>query len=151
MSWEATTTINEKENKTMTRTELMIYAQQLYDSSLAKNNFKRYERLNRCQARILETESVVILKSYSTIVAIYNKRVGSIYVFNYYSATTVQHIYKFADLLDWDRIVFLYKRSDNVLELTKDYMQNRTMKPSKEEWENLYRYDFSMEITSKWD
>lgn len=126
----------------MTRTELMIYAQHKYDMALSKHKFNTYERLKTCQAHYVDVGNSVILKSYNDIVAIFNKRVGALYVFNYYSATTVQHIYKFADLLDWDRIVFLYKRSDNVLELTKDYMQNRTMKPSKEEWQNLYRYDF---------
>lgn len=137
----------------MTRTALMIYAQQLYDVSLTKNTFKRYERLNNCQAHILETENAMLLKSYSAIVAIYNKKNGSLYVFGFYSNTTQQHIRKFSELLDWDRIVYLYKRSDNVLEKTGDYINKSfgVFKPTKYEWENLIKFDFSMEITNKWD
>ena len=137
----------------MTKTELKVYAQQTYDKAIANHRFVRYERLNTCQAHYVEVGNAVILKSYNTIVAIYNKTVGTLYVFDYYSATTVQHINKFARLLEWDRITYLYKRSDGILEIStgRHRCDEAFFKPSKVEWENLYRFDFSMEITSKWD
>lgn len=141
------------EGKAMTRNELKIYAQQTYDKALSTHKFNRYERLNTCQAHYLDVGNSVILKSYDTIVAIFNKTVGSLYVFDYYSATTQQHISKFAKMLDWDRISYLYKRSDSVIEKryncldgTYDYL-----KPFKKSWENLVKYDFSMVITNRWD
>lgn len=137
----------------MTRTELKIYAEQTFDKAVSLHKFNRYERLNTCQAHYVDVGNVVILQSYSSIVAIYNKIVGTLYVLDYYSATTQQHISKFANMLGWDRIAYLYKRSDGVLEKryncldgTYDYL-----KPFKKTWENLVKYDFSMEITNRWD
>lgn len=136
----------------MTRIELMIYAQHKYDMALSKHTFNTYERLKTCQAHYVDVDNSVILKSYDTIVAIFNKRVGTLYVFNYYSATTVQHINKFADMLNWDRITYLYKRTDGVLEKRRNYLDWSIdyLKPFKKEWENLVKYDFSMAITYKW-
>lgn len=136
----------------MTRNELKIYAQQTYDKALSTHKFNKYERLNTCQAHYVDVGNSVILKSYSDIVAIFNKTVGTLYVFTYYSVTTAQHIAKFANMLEWDRIAYLYKRSDGVLEKSRDVLGSiRYFKPSKNEWSNLYDYDFSMEITSLWD
>lgn len=136
----------------MTRTELMIYAQQTYDKAILNHKFIRYERLNACQAHYVDTGISVILKSYDTVVAIYNRIIGTLYVFDRYSATTAQHINKFARLFNWDRITYLYKRSDGILEIsTSRHICGKAFKPSKDEWENLYKFDFSMEITSRWD
>ena len=136
----------------MTKTELKIYAQQTYYKAVSTHKFNRYERLNTCQAHYLDVDNSVILKSYNTIVAIFNKNVGTLYVFDYYSATTQQHICKFAKMLDWDRITYLYERSDGVLEKTLSYASEvLNFKPTKEEWKNLHDYDFSTEITTRWD
>lgn len=140
------------EDKAMTRNELKIYAKQTYDKALSTHKFNRYERLNTCQAHYLDVGNSVILKSYNTIVAIFNKTVGSLYVFDYYSATTQQHISKFANMLDWDRIVYLYKRSDGILEKRVNSLGRvEGFKPPKFAWEALVKYDFSMEITNRWD
>lgn len=82
----------------------------------------------------------------------FNKTVGTLYVFDYYSSTTQQHIRKFSEMLEWDRIIYLYKRSDGVLEKMRYYLgSNGYFKPYKHEWVILYDHDFSMEITTKWD
>lgn len=153
MSRETANTNNGEENKAMTRTELMIYAQQTYDKALATHKYNRHERLNTCQAHYVDVGNSVILKSYNTIVAIFNKVVGSLYVFDYYSATTQQHISKFAKMLDWDRISYLYKRSDSVIEKRYNFLDGTYdyLKPFKKSWENLVKYDFSMVITNRWD
>lgn len=117
----------------------MIYAQHKYDMTLSKHTFNTYERLKTCQAHYVDVGNTVILKSYDSIVAIFNKRVGTFYVFNYYRATTVQHINKFADMLNWDRTTYLYKRSDRVLELRRNFLGwcIDHYKPSKEEWKKF--------------
>lgn len=62
------------------------------------------ERLNRCQAWYgtqREVESIVILRSYETVIAIYDKRENTVYDFLRavygYTSTSCQHIRKFAD------------------------------------------------------
>lgn len=147
-----TSTINERKDKTMTRTELMIYAQQEYDKAICNHSYKEYSRLNQCQAHYVDTGKAVILRSYNTIVAIFSKEVGSLYVFDYYSPTTVQHISKFAKMLSWDRIVYLYKRSDNTIE--KNIGPNHVIKKYKVSGiarYNLDKTDYSLEITNRWD
>lgn len=64
VSWENHNITKKKENKTMTRTELMIYAQQTYDKALTTHKFNRYERLYTCQAHYVDVGNSVILKSY---------------------------------------------------------------------------------------
>lgn len=136
----------------MTRTELMIYAKQEYDKALARHTYKEYSCLNQCQACYVDTGTAVILKSYDTIVAIFNKQVGSLYVFNYYSATTVRHICKFASMLEWDRIVYLYKRSDSVIEkFYNAYGQVKERKIGKNYWDTLLDCDFTVYVTNRWD
>lgn len=136
----------------MTRTQLMIYAQQEYDKALSKHTYKEYARLNKSQAYYVDTGIAIILKSYDTIVAILNKRNGSLYVLNYYSATTAQHIYKFANMLFWDRIVYLYYRRDRIAERYVDEDKRiKDFKISKALWDNLIQNDFSMSITNRWD
>lgn len=136
----------------MTRNELKIYAQQTYDKALSTHTFNRYERLNTCQAHYVDVGNSVILKSHNDIVAIFNKNVGTLYVFTHYSVSTDNHIAWFADMLEWDRITYLYKRFDGVLEKSRDALGGiRCFKPSKNEWQKLYDYNFSMEITSLWD
>lgn len=135
----------------MTRNELKIYAEQMYWKGICNLTYKDFGQLNKCQAQYLDTGSAVILRSYSNIVAIFNKEVGSLYVFDYYSLNTARHIYKFADMLDWDRIVYLYKRNDNVLEISRHYKDVSTWEVENRVWENLIKNDFSMEITNRWE
>ena len=62
------------------------------------------ERLNRCHAWYgaqTVTSDIVILRSYQTVIAIYDKRENTVYDFlravHGYTATSCQHIRKFAD------------------------------------------------------
>lgn len=105
----------------MNRTELIKYANNLYKS----NRFLALP-LRTCKAQILETDvnGIYLLRSYNTIVAIFSSRTGSMYVFDRYSQTTYQHIYKFAHDMEVDRIVWLYKRSDRVVETAISWHAN---------------------------
>lgn len=53
------------------------------------------------------------LKSYSTYCCLINLETRTAYVFDYYSATTVQHVWKFIRKFNCKSVYFLYKRSDN--------------------------------------
>ena len=62
----------------------------------------RHERLNYCQADICYCDyseffkcSPILLRSYSTFVAAYIPTTDLLFVFDYYSPTTCQHIAKF--------------------------------------------------------
>lgn len=58
-----------------------------------------YKRLRTCKAVVVETENYYILQSYSTTVAVIDKRTDTLYdVLRYvygYTATSAQHISKF--------------------------------------------------------
>lgn len=98
----------------MTRTELMALANDL--AKVSRETWK----VGNCKADILETTlpDVYLVRSYSTIVGVFSARTGSMYVFDYYSTTTYKHIYKAFEQLEGDRIVWLYQRSDNIIETT---------------------------------
>ena len=62
------------------------------------------ERVNRCQAWygwVDEAEDIIILRSYQTVIAIYDNRENTVYDFLRavygYTPTSSQHIRKFAD------------------------------------------------------
>lgn len=62
-----------------------------------KNLMGLAERLYFCKAWIINTDNsdFIILQSYSTIVAAYQRTTGILWVFDHYSNTTSQHIAKF--------------------------------------------------------
>ena len=89
-----------------------------------------------------------LIRSYSKIVAIFSRRTGSLYCFGIYSNTTVKHIYKAAKLLNASRLVWLCERSDKAIET---YIDGRDpFKGKKWEIDNLIKFDWSMEIETKW-
>jgi hypothetical protein len=53
------------------------------------------------------------LKSYNTIVALYNPYTDTVYVLGYWSATSCKHIAKWIEKLDAQHVYYLYKRSDH--------------------------------------
>lgn len=80
------------------------------------------ERLRYCTATVesgwLYDEQngytyVYMLKSYNTYVAMIKVSTQRAYVFNYYSATTCQHVAKFLKDYYANDVYYLYKRSDN--------------------------------------
>ena len=52
-------------------------------------------RINKCQAWFLDCGNYVLIKSYKTIVAVYDKTDRTLYSFGRYSITTYQHIRKY--------------------------------------------------------
>ena len=78
-------------------------------------------QLYSCKAWILHPDfsDFLILQSYSTIVAVYQFSTGILWVFDYYSATTAQHVAKFSNWIRYEyntgwnypRVVRLYNDS----------------------------------------
>lgn len=62
-----------------------------------KNPMEPPERLYFCKAWITEPDNsdFIILQSYSTVVAAFQRTTGILWVFDYYSNTTASHIAKF--------------------------------------------------------
>lgn len=63
------------------------------------------EQLYTCKAWVYmpDNSDFIILKSYSTIVAAYQRTTGIVWVFGHYSTTTAQHVAKF-----WNWILHNY-------------------------------------------
>lgn len=53
------------------------------------------KRVNKCQAWFVDTGDMLILKSYNTIVAVYDKQSKILFSCGRYTMTTYQHIRKF--------------------------------------------------------
>ena len=77
------------------RTRSEILSSVLYLSDLPPGGYK--ERLYSCKALILypDFSDFLILQSYSTIVAAYQYSNSILWVFDFYSRTTAQHVVKF--------------------------------------------------------
>lgn len=107
---------------------------------------RNIERINSCKAFIVEsTPNFYIIVSYHMPVAVYVKLTGTMYVFDFYSATTQQHIRKAADILEPIRITYLYRRYNGFVEIARNslvinYYANR------KEWENIISSDYSLII-----
>lgn len=100
------------------REELVTAAK--YFSSLPQGGYT--QQLYKCKATIIcpDFSDFAILRSYATIVAAFQYSTGILWVFDFYSHTTAQHIAKFKNLLrykypykSWDfpRCVNLYNDS----------------------------------------
>jgi hypothetical protein len=72
----------------------------------AYNNTKigKEKQLYNCKAWIWETDvfDFTVLKSYSSIVAAYQRSTGILWVFGFYSRTTAQHIAKFRNWIRYE-------------------------------------------------
>lgn len=131
----------------MTRTELKKYAEKLYDST--RFGCAQYTRITDHSAIYFFPDlNCDILRSYNSIVGIYSRITATFYAFGTYSNTTVKHIYKAAKMLDAIRITWLCVRSDRRIE---QYVNGSGyFKANKLELDNLIKYDWSMEIETKW-
>lgn len=76
---------------------LFTFMNGIHDLTIA-----RTERLNYCKAEICYCDyseffkcSPILLRSYSTFVAVYIPTTDRLFIFDYYSNTTTQHIAKF--------------------------------------------------------
>ena len=76
-----------------TRSEIVKDAE--YFADLHSGGYKK--RLYYCRAQIIYPvfSDFIILQSYSTIVAAYQRTTGILWVFDFYSNTTAQHVAKF--------------------------------------------------------
>lgn len=62
------------------------------------------EQLYNCKARVfmLDNSDFIILQSYTTIVAAFQRSTGILWVFDFYSNTTAQHIAKFGNWIRYE-------------------------------------------------
>lgn len=131
----------------MTRTELKEYAGKLYEIG----QFGRVQHnkvTEHSEIYFFPGLNCDILRSYNSIVGIYSRITATFYAFGTYSNTTVKHIYKAAKMLDAIRITWLCVRSDRRIE---QYVNGSGyLKANKLELDNLIKYDWSMEIETKW-
>lgn len=133
----------------MTRTELVKKSNDLFRFKTETGA----ENIGKCQATIFHygQYEVDLIKSYHTIVGIYNRKTATLFVFQYYSATTIQHVYKAAKILNAMRITWLYRRSDGIIELALSTYVN-TYKYTKREYSIIEKNDFTSFIGNnfKW-
>lgn len=131
----------------MKREQLIAFANKKYDEIDKEYG---HTRLNYCQAWIVEDENYSILKSYNTVVAIKKKWTGTVFVFDYYSATTSQHIGKFTRLGNVNRVTYLYRRSDRMVEV--DYFDStpHVWKLDKKNFNMLVECDYTQVIGTYW-
>lgn len=100
-----------------TREEILDVVYSEYNSAVKG----QVEQLYYCKAWVFmpDNSDFLILQSYSTIVAAFQRSTGILWVFDFYSRTTAQHIAKFRNWIryeyrtDWNhpRIVHLYNDS----------------------------------------
>lgn len=76
-----------------TRSEIVAAVIDAYNNT----QIGKKKQLYNCKAWIWETDAFdfTVLKSYTSIVAAYQRSTGILWVFGYYSSTTAQHIAKF--------------------------------------------------------
>ena len=94
-----------------------------YQSSLHVGGYKK--RLYYCKAQIIcpDFSDFMILQSYSTIAAAYQYSTAILWVFDFYSHTTAQHIAKFRN---W--IIYNYNIGWNYPRIVKLYNDSKTGK-----------------------
>lgn len=131
----------------MTKKDLIAMADEILENGWLKKRSTTKLTPNACIYHYPKYDCELI-RSYSEIVAIFSGRTGSLYCFNTYSNTTVQHIYKAAKLLNASRLVWLCERSDRAIETYID--GRKPFKGKKWEIDNLIKFDWSMEIETRW-
>ena len=77
---------------------------ELVIDAYSKNPKGPVERLYSCKAWIINPDNsdFIILQSYSTIVAAFQRSAGILWVFGFYSHTTVNHIAKFRNWIRYE-------------------------------------------------
>lgn len=108
----------------------MIYStrKELADAVISEYNHAakgHAEQLHNCKAWIVNNDNsdFIILQSYTTIVAAFQRSTGILWVFDYYSHTTCQHIAKFQN---WIR--YAYQTGWNYPVIVRLYNDSRTGK-----------------------
>lgn len=86
----------------------------------------KWQRIKYNSCYVVKVRDYVFLKSYNTIVAQYNTFSRHLKIYDYYSATTCQHVSKFQRFLrenGYDILVkaYLYKRNDRIAGIDYDF------------------------------
>lgn len=131
----------------MNRTELKEYAEKLY-KNLEYGRVQYNKVTEHSEIYFFPFLNCDILRSYNSVVGIYSRTTGTFYAFGTYRNTTVKHIYKAAKMLNAIRITWLCVRSDRRVEQYVD--GSGYFVANKLELDNLIKYDWAMEIESKW-
>ena len=76
-----------------------------------------WKRVNRCQAWYFGVGSWKVLRSYKTVVAIYDEMENVLYSYGRYSMTTYQHIRKFRNLMGMEKGIVPWNIQEVNLEL----------------------------------
>lgn len=105
------------------RTRKEITVDVLFQSDLHLGGYR--SQLYSCKAWILHPDfsDFLILQSYSTIVAAFQRSTGILWVFDYYSHTTASHIAKFRNWIRYE-----YKTGWNYPRKVNLYNDSRTGK-----------------------
>ena len=102
--------------------------EELYDAVISDYNRAvkgQVERLYTCKAWVFmpDNSDFIILQSYSTIVAAFQRTTGILWIFGYYSNTTAQHIAKFCNWIRYE-----YQTGWNYPKIVRLYNDSRTGK-----------------------
>lgn len=108
----------------------MIYStrEELSDAVISEYNRAikcQVERLYYCKAWVYmpDNSDFIILRSYSTIVAAFQFSTGILWVFDFYSHTTAQHVAKFSNWIRYE-----YQTGWNYPKIVRLYNDSKTGK-----------------------
>ena len=126
--------------------------QELINKVNKYGNKEYVSRLYTCNASIFKgvNSNNYVLKSYNTFVALYRTSSGTVFCFDYYSATTQQHFNKFIKWLEEHgylvmRKTYLYKRSDRYIMIShKDRCSSYRL--NSKLWQYTFDNDFDLYI-----
>lgn len=77
--------------------ELMEIVQKAYNNKYMPE--EKWHRVNKCQAYYTGEGAYKVLRSYDTVVALYDEKNNVLYSYGRYSHTTYQHIRKFRNMM----------------------------------------------------
>lgn len=102
--------------------------------------------LYHCNARYFSIEvnghPFTVLQSYSTNVALYSERTGTLYVLDRYSPTTTQHVWKFARYIGAVRLTRLFRSSVPYIEEVVKSAYTISIKLTAKQWRDIESIDY---------
>lgn len=99
--------------------ELMEIVQSAYNNGYIPA--RKWKQVNRCKAWYTGEGNVKVLRSYNTIVALYDEQNNVLYSYGRYSSTTYQHIRKFRNNMGYERGIRPWDIEEINLELVNWY------------------------------
>ena len=103
--------------------EIMETVQSAYDNGNIPD--RKWKRVKKCQAYYTGEGDVKVLRSYHTIVALYDYRDNLLTSYGRYSMTTYQHIRKFREVIAQDRGIAPWNIEEVNLELVNKFEERR--------------------------